>query len=316
MALEYVVGQMVPQLVGRGYKMLPKGRYFYETGEKTPEGRGKPSEADVWALGGWATGPNSFEHVWFIECKERQGREREKQWCFFPPQDNVRDLSQNAFMIDILEDRDGLHPARLAGLMSAFYPSIPVVGGGIEIFMNEKGNWAPNTESIPNAIRQAIMPIGHHLRWSLHRNFLLDYEGQQVELYLPVIITTAKLQILRKSAEWKDLSTFDEIEECFEPTPAVTSVFTTPSYVEQYWEEKTRESMRIIYNERPSIFVTAKYFTSRGKTDDVTGIKHIVAMLTTHMPTRALVIERESAHEVLSRYLEDVDAAVRTAIDS
>ena len=198
MALEFVVGEMVPQLVGRGYKMLAKGRYFYEADEKTPEGQSKPSEADVWALGGWTSGPNSVEHAWFIECKERESRDREKQWCFFPPQDNVRDLSQNAFMIDILDHRDGLHPARLAGLMSAFYPSIPVVGEGIEIFMKEGGNWTPNPESVSNAIRQAIMPIGHHLRWPLHRNFLLDYEGQAVELYLPVVITTAKLQILRR----------------------------------------------------------------------------------------------------------------------
>ena len=74
--------------------------------------------------------------------------------------------------------------------------------------------------------------------------------------------------------------------------------------------------MRIIYNEKPSIFATAQYFTSRGKTNDVTGIKHIVAATTTRMPTRALVVEWKSAQEILSSYLKDVDEAVRTAVDS
>jgi len=324
-ALEFATSRMLETIEPR---MLPKGRYTYETGEMTPEGNEKHFEADIYALGGDTVGCNSFEHAWFIECKRRRdlegskgkmkGSENEqaKAWCFFSPPPNVKEISQNTFLVDILADRDGLKPYKLRSLKHRFYPaSARVVGDGIEL-LEKKGSWEANTQTIANAVRQTIMPIGHHFRWPLHRNLLLDYEGQVLELYLPIVVTTAGLYALRENVSDDELNRFDQIDDCFDPVNAVTSVFTTPAYVQRYWERMARSYMENIYREKPDVFITNPYFTSLHKTEDITGIPHIVDAVTTNMPTRALIVRADAAREVLSSYLREVNEAILVAFRS
>ncbi|MFQ5951657.1 MAG: hypothetical protein ACE5KH_06200, partial [Candidatus Geothermarchaeales archaeon] len=236
--LEYAVSKLLEDL-----NVLPKGKYFYEVDSET-------RETDLWGLKGWVSGPNEVQHVWFMECKQREG---EKTWCFFPPAANVLDLSRNAFLIETLIAGDDLNPGRLRGLLNPILPELPVVGEGVEAYRNAQGSWTTNNQAVTNATRQAIMPIGHHMPFVLERNFVLDYEGQQLALYLPIVVTTAKLYRLEESCGWKDLSSFDEIEECFVREPALLSSFTTPTYVSRYWTETIRSYMIQIEQRYPDV---------------------------------------------------------------
>ncbi len=255
------------------------------------------------------SGPNEVQHVWFIECKQREG---EKTWCFFPPAANVLDLSRNAFLIETLMARDDLNPGKLRGLLNPILPELPVVGEGVEAYKNSEGNWNTNPQAVTNATRQAIMPIGHHIPYVLQRNFVLDYKGQQLALYLPIIVTTAKLYRLKENRDWKDLSSFDEIEECFVREPALLSSFTTPTYVSRYWTETIRSYMVRIEQRYPDVF-NKGYLGSLGRSRaDL--IDYIPNVATRSIPTRVVIAELEALSGILSTYLAKVDDLVDKAL--
>ena len=201
--LEYVVSQLLPKLG----KVLPKGRYFYQMDSKQ-------CDTDIWALSGWAHGSYVIEHVWFMDCKHRTPG---KKWCFFPQAENVVDLSENAFFFDLLESDKKMRTVKHRLFSREFILDIPVVGDGIELLINENGNWNTNDPSIDNAIRQAIAPIASYIHNALVENFVLDYDQQWIELFLPVVVTTAEIQVLKKGIDWGTLSVFDRMEDCFEP---------------------------------------------------------------------------------------------------
>jgi len=294
MPLEVMVARILPSL-----GMLPKGRYWYEDNATT-------YETDMLALGGWTSGPNSVEHAWFIECKQRQ---EDRYWCFFPQAENVRDLSRNSFIFDVLEDRDGLNPSLLSGLERQVFPDLPIVGDGTQLSESKPGFWSANAEAIQNALRQTVLPIGHTLRWVFQRNFILDYKGQQIELYLPVVVTTARIFVLRPDVEWKQLSTFRAIDECFSAEPAVISAFTTPSYVERYWSDRITFYLNEIRSRYPDVFSKRVFFQRLGKSQNE-AVQHVASLLTRAMPTRVLITEFDAFGSVLSKYRSAVDKAV------
>ena len=286
--LELIVSRLLPEL-----QMLSKGRYLYDDPEHTYY------ETDVWALGGWTDGANSIEHAWFVECKQR---ETDKFWCFFPQSQNVKELSRNSFMIDVLKERDGLRPARLA-----------VVGDGTQLFEKTPGNWDTDGNAIQNAVRQAIMPIGHHVRWVFHRNLLLSYPGQTIELYLPVVATTAQIYVVKDGVEWSELLKFQNLADCFEHQPAVISAFTTPGYVTRFWSEAITATLRDMFRNYPMGFARSKYLSSFQQDQEDT-YKRVAAQLTTNMPTRVLLVEADSLKTTLATYLNELNSAVRAAI--
>jgi len=293
--LEYAVGQMLPK-VG---DILPKGRYYYEVDSKT-------CETDIWALSGAAYGSFAVEHVWFIECKHRAN---EKLWCFFPQAPNVVDLSKNAFFIDIVEKKHERRMNRLRPLVSEIIPKVPVVGDGIELFVNDGGNWDTNPTSIDDAIRQAIMPIGSYIHNIVHDNFLLDYEIQWIELFLPIVVTTAQIRILRKDSDWSKLEAFQKVEECFEPAPAVMCAFSTPDFVANYWKRCVEESTKRIFDSYPEVIKKSSYLSSLGETPRKVA-RNLSIKAVQGRPTRALIVELGAFEKTLRDYRSEVYATL------
>ncbi len=300
MPLEFVTSLILEEL-----HLLPKGRYYYTRD-------GKTNETDVWALGGFNVGPITFEHCLFVEC---EARDEEKRWCFFPQSDNVVDLSRNAFIDDICILDGSIGLTGFHRFKKEILPSLPVAGDGVEMFVNNKGNWDSNPKSIRNAIRQATMPIGDHLAYPLHRNFILDYEGQQVELYLPVVVTTARIFTLRPDTEWETLKTFEKIDECFEERDGVMSCYPTPSYITRYWRDsilgfldRLERNYRETYSKKP-------YFSKLGKSNTEAKL-HVAELLTTNMPTRTAIVGLKGLKNILARYLERITIEVSSLFKS
>lgn len=292
--LEFGVEKVVESVGG----MLYKGRYFYERDEKT-------CETDSWTIGGYTSGANEVEHAMFIEC---ESRDNEKCWCFFPQANNVVDLSRNAFFPDLVNPKNSIGHTGIAAvgkITREFYGGFPVAGDGIELYQNNKGLWDCNKESIKDAIRQAILPIGDHLHWIFHRNFVLSYEGQKFMFYTPVIVTTARLLVLKQSVDWAKLKTFDKLEECFQPCPAVTCVFSTPTYVERFWRQRATMYLEEIRQGSPECLRNADFLKRYGPSDHdrVRGLANTVVE---RRPTRLLIMEFDDLENTLREYVGQV----------
>jgi hypothetical protein len=290
--LEYAVGQMLPK-IGR---ILPKGRYYYEVDSKT-------CETDIWALSGDSYGSIAVENALFIECKHRA---RDKLWCFLPQAQNVVDLSQNAFFMDLIGDKHQKRMNKLQTLTREIIPNIPVVGDGIELFINDGGNWETNPTSISDAIRQAIMPIGNYIRYVLLDNFVLSYDIKWIKFILPIVVTTAQIQILKRESDWSRLEVFEKIEECFEPTPAVICAFSTPDYVINYWRQSMEEYAKQLFDNHPNAIEKSIFLTSLGETSQEVA-SSLSAKVVRGRPTRALIVELGALEKTLKEYLSEVE---------
>lgn len=297
--LEYVVSQLLPNLG----KVLPKGHFIYQMDSKQ-------CDTDIWALSGWTRGSYVIEHVWFMDCKYRTPG---KKWCFFPQAQNVVDLSENAFFFDLVESDKKMRTVKHRSFSRRFIPDIPAVGDGIELLINESGNWGTNEPSINNAIRQVTAPIANYIRNTLVENFILDYDEQWIELFLPVVVTTAEIQVLKNGIDWGTLSVFDRMEDCFEPKPAVWSVFTTPDFISDHWSQVIKESVMQLSGERTDMISKSQFLSSLGETTEEVSL-NLGRKILEHRPTRTLIVQLDSLQSTLGDYLREVEKSVNSML--
>ena len=298
--LEFAVSQALTGIKG----VLPKGRYFYERD-------GTTCETDLWALHRWegrTSGRNDeINHVLFLECEHRAPS---KNWCFFPQAKNVVDRSKNAIFSGFIPSTRPLDKSRLRPLEKEFFTDVPIVGDGIELFEGGSGQWSHNSPAIRNAIRQATMPIGDMLSMVFFASSGCDWKKTAaLYFFTPVIVTTARIQVLKPDVGWKDLSRCANIDECFEEKNSVCSVFTTPSYIQGYWRDSFERGLK----RAPSDFTIDAICEFGDPSDDFVTYE-ITESAVDGKPTRVLVVELDSLNEVIGKYLGVVKEEIETCM--
>jgi hypothetical protein len=296
--LEFAASSILAGVQG----LQPHGRYFYERDGKTCE---TDLSATQSATHRFHEREVDITHTLFFECEHRTER---KHWCFLPPAKNVVDDSKNAVFIDFIPDVRHFDKSKLRILESEFYVDASVVGDATELYEDGKGQWSSNTQAISNAIRQVTMPIGTVLPLSYLITSSCDWKKKgAIQFFTPIIVTTARIQVLQNGIDWADLSQCSEIEDCFEEKQNVFSVFVTPTYIENYWRERMRETLK----SAPKRILLKILAESGDRYDEVT-IDAIANMAVDDRPTRVLIVQFDALKVVMERYL----GAVREEISS
>ena len=289
--LEFAVSTELSKIDG----VMPCGKYFYERD-------GATCETDLWAVQEWQndTVDASYEisHKLSIECEHRSGK---KYWCFFPQSKDVVDKSENAIFRGLIQAA-GIEDIDLKPLEEQFFIDVPIVGDGIELFEKEGGQWDSNISAISNALRQAMMPIGHMLPESLFDSIAYSrHKKRKFFFFTPIIITTAKICVLKKNIDWSELSAFREMDQCFEEKKGVFTVFSTPTYIKNFWQNSMREAFKSIDPDTYSDLLIA----FNDHTDDIMQ-DEIMHGIVYNKPTRVLILEFDALKTILSEYLGSV----------
>ena len=284
--LEYAVGQVLEDI-----GLTAHGPYWYER-------EGKACETDHLASSFEVQDGFSFRHHIFVECEYR---ESSKEWVFFRATRNVVDTSEISILDGFVRTKSG-RPFSLLGLRHENPLGLPRVGPSTEVFKDQKGGWQYNPQSVDNAIRQAILPVCNHLGVAL-RQSLLMYDPVVVDLYHPVIVTTAGLHVLRDEVTSRGLDELADLTKSFHRVPAVLSCFNSPEYAVSFLNERVSLALSEL---KPDIETAEGKLMLSGyppQPPRALRPKEINRLVLEAAPSRVLVISFESLQATLSAYL-------------
>jgi len=316
--LEFAVSQILTQIDGV-QNVLPKGRLYYEAMD---QGISKTCETDLWAIHGWTkchkVDESGLEDEWTeilhelsIECEHRSG---EKHWCFFPQASNVVDLSENLFFNEILKNEKAYNLGKLHRIKREFFLKAKIVGDGIELFekSNSLGNWDKNPESIRDAIRQVLMPVGHLIPNIFIRNFILSYSGQEMAFCTPIIVTSARIHALKEGIGWDELSKCEEINECFSQEKSVICTVCTPTNIESHWRNCVRKFLLELKKNDNDTFV--KSVSRFGDPSEDGIVDDISYKIFNGSPKRVIITQIDSLKDTLKEYLQNFEKIINETI--
>ncbi|TFG71067.1 MAG: hypothetical protein E4H25_00025 [Methanomassiliicoccus sp.] len=300
--LEFAVSSILAEIDG----LHPKGRYFYER-------EGATCETDIIAEQRVVHKSRArevvFLHSLLFECEHRT---RGKHWCFFPPAKSVKKESKNILYTDFIPEVMGLDKSKLKPLESGFFTNAPVVGDGTELYEGGNGQWNSNSQAISNAIRQVTLPIGNLIPHSLLLSVSSNWGKQgYFRFFTPVIVTTSKLQVLKDGVELEELSSFSEIESCFDERQSVFSVFITPTYIENYWRDRIRETLK----DDSKILLQKLVSNPADFGDDQVAMSIIEDLAGWDRPTRVLILQFDALKSEMERYLGTFKEELFTCFD-
>ena len=292
--LEYAVGQVLEEI-----GLTANGPYWYERD-------GKACETDHLASSFEVQDYFSFRHHVFVECEYR---ESSKEWVFFGATRNVMERSEISILDGFVRTKSG-RPFSLLGLRHENPLELPRVGPSTEVFKDQKGGWQFNPQSVDNAIRQAILPVCNHIGTAL-RQSLLMHDPAVVDLYHPVIVTTAGLYVLRDDVASKRLDDLADLTKSFRRVPAVLSCFNSPEYAVSYLNERVSSALSEV---KPDIETADGKLMISGYPPQVPRAlrpQDIYRLVLEAAPSRVLVISFESLQATLSGYLDILRKRIR-----
>ena len=299
--LEFAVSSILREVSG----LEPQGRYFYER-------EGVTCETDLEVQQTWKHKvpgrEDAVQHIMFLECEHRTN---EKHWCFLPPSSSVEKLSENALFLDFIPEVRRLDKSKLRPLRKQYFIESDVVGDGTELYEDGKGQWSSNTQAISNAIRQATMPIGQYLSSTFYSMSMCDWKKMGfIHFFTPVIVTTAKVQVLKEGIGWGELSKCDAIADCFEERASVFSVFVTPTYIANFWRDEMEKTLK---SEPQDIVLD--FVGLFGDPNDNLTFREIEESVVVGKPTRVLIVEFDSLKDVVARYVGSVKEEINACLD-
>jgi hypothetical protein len=285
--LEYAVGQVLEEI-----GLTANGPYWYERD-------GEACETDHLASSFEVQDYFSFRHHIFVECEYR---ESSKEWVFFPATRNVIDTSEISILDGFVRTKSG-RPFTLLGLRHENPLGLPRVGPSTEVFKDQKGGWQYNPQSVDNAIRQAILPVCNHLGAAL-RQSLLMHDPAVVDLYYPVIVTTAGLYVLKDEVTSKSLDDLADLTKNFRRVPAVVSCFNPPEYAVSFLNERV---FSVLSELKPDIETAdGKLMLSSYPPQPPMALRpqDVQRLVLEAAPCRVLMISFQSLQATLSAYMD------------
>jgi hypothetical protein len=278
--------------------ILDKGRYWYEWG-------GKHAETDRWAIGSFQRDYISFWNYYFIECEYREDY---KYWCFFPPVPNVVDLHGNSVHSEFMTTKSR-RPFSLIGLYHPVVPEVPLAGDGTELYRKGK-NWAFNKVSLPNAIRQTLLPYGDQVVQDLRYNLSLGDDQPRVPWYHPVILTTARLFILESKVGLSEIRASQGIEDCFREVSSLVMSIQPPSYVNEFVERRVDAFLSEVLGRENRLFGASELWAEMMSRSGSNPGSFIRKTILNHIPCRILVTTFDSFTGVIKSHSASVERLV------